>query len=126
MSSFRRGVSRLSPRWYADAGAISIYFASRAHLSAATRAFVDWVGGASGGAVRRQPGMTFPVTGRADEGPNTSVANVPDAEDVVATRKGPLLRSEQPYHPASRYVCNGSTAWIAGAQMGCPRGVECG
>jgi DNA-binding transcriptional LysR family regulator len=34
---------RLVPRWYADAGAISVYFASRAMLPAKTRAFVDWV-----------------------------------------------------------------------------------
>lgn len=34
---------RLAPRWYADAGAISIYFASRTLLPAKTRAFVDWV-----------------------------------------------------------------------------------
>lgn len=34
---------RLVPRWYADAGAISIYFASRTLLPAKTRAFVDWI-----------------------------------------------------------------------------------
>lgn len=34
---------RLVPRWYADAGAISIYFASRSHLPAKTRVFVDWI-----------------------------------------------------------------------------------
>ncbi|WP_225204455.1 LysR family transcriptional regulator [Novosphingobium huizhouense] len=34
---------RLVPRWYADAGAISIYFASRTLLPAKTRVFVDWV-----------------------------------------------------------------------------------
>ncbi len=34
---------RLLPRWYADAGAISIYFASRTLLPGKTRAFVDWV-----------------------------------------------------------------------------------
>ncbi len=34
---------RLVPRWYADAGAISIYFASRNLMPAKTRAFVDWV-----------------------------------------------------------------------------------
>lgn len=33
---------RVLPRWYADAGAISIYHASRA-LPAKTRAFADWV-----------------------------------------------------------------------------------
>lgn len=40
----RGDLVRPLPRWYADAGAISIYFASRAHLPAKTRAFVDWVG----------------------------------------------------------------------------------
>ena len=40
----RGDLVRLLPRWYADAGAISLYFASRAHLPAKTRAFVDWVG----------------------------------------------------------------------------------
>jgi DNA-binding transcriptional LysR family regulator len=39
----RGDLVRLLPRWYADAGAISLYFASRAHLPAKTRAFVDWV-----------------------------------------------------------------------------------
>ncbi|HQT66536.1 MAG: LysR family transcriptional regulator [Rhodospirillales bacterium 20-60-12] len=34
---------RLLPRWHADAGAISIYYASRTLLPAKTRAFVDWV-----------------------------------------------------------------------------------
>ncbi|QDL94348.1 LysR family transcriptional regulator (plasmid) [Paroceanicella profunda] len=34
---------RLVPRWYADAGAISIYYASRTLLPAKTRVFVDWV-----------------------------------------------------------------------------------
>lgn len=34
---------RLVPRWYADAGAISIYHASRRLVPAKTRAFVDWV-----------------------------------------------------------------------------------
>lgn len=34
---------RLLPRWYADAGAISIYYASRALLPAKTRVFVDFV-----------------------------------------------------------------------------------
>jgi DNA-binding transcriptional LysR family regulator len=34
---------RLVPRWYADAGPISIYYASRALLPAKTRAFVDFV-----------------------------------------------------------------------------------
>jgi DNA-binding transcriptional LysR family regulator len=34
---------RLAPRWFADAGAISIYYASRKLLPAKTKAFVDWV-----------------------------------------------------------------------------------
>ncbi|UKK86318.1 LysR family transcriptional regulator [Sphingopyxis sp. BSN-002] len=34
---------RLVPRWYADAGAISVYYASRTLLPGKTRAFVDWV-----------------------------------------------------------------------------------
>jgi DNA-binding transcriptional LysR family regulator len=34
---------RLVPRWYADAGAISIYFASRTLLPGKTRVFVDCV-----------------------------------------------------------------------------------
>jgi DNA-binding transcriptional LysR family regulator len=34
---------RLVPRWYCDAGAISIYHASRKLVPAKTRAFVDWV-----------------------------------------------------------------------------------
>lgn len=34
---------RLLPRWYSDAGAISIYYASRTLLPAKTRAFVDLV-----------------------------------------------------------------------------------
>jgi DNA-binding transcriptional LysR family regulator len=34
---------RLSPRWFADAGAISLYYASRKLLPAKTKAFVDWV-----------------------------------------------------------------------------------
>ncbi|WP_337268170.1 LysR family transcriptional regulator [Oryzifoliimicrobium ureilyticus] len=34
---------RLVPNWYADAGAISIYYASRTLLPAKTRVFVDWV-----------------------------------------------------------------------------------
>lgn len=36
-------LTRLVPRWYSDAGAISIYFASRTLLPAKTRVFVDWV-----------------------------------------------------------------------------------
>ncbi len=39
---------RLVPRWYADAGAISIYYASRTLLPGKTRAFVDWVTDAFG------------------------------------------------------------------------------
>jgi DNA-binding transcriptional LysR family regulator len=34
---------RLVPRWYADAGAISIYYASRTLVPGKTRAFVDWI-----------------------------------------------------------------------------------
>jgi DNA-binding transcriptional LysR family regulator len=34
---------RLVPQWYADAGSISIYYASRTLLPAKTRAFVDYV-----------------------------------------------------------------------------------
>ncbi|CAO4152354.1 LysR substrate-binding domain-containing protein [Methylorubrum extorquens] len=34
---------RVVPRWYADAGAISVYYGSRTLLPAKTRAFVDWV-----------------------------------------------------------------------------------
>jgi DNA-binding transcriptional LysR family regulator len=34
---------RLLPEWYVDAGAISIYYASRAQLPAKTRVFVDFV-----------------------------------------------------------------------------------
>ncbi|KQO96046.1 LysR family transcriptional regulator [Methylobacterium sp. Leaf91] len=34
---------QLVPGWYADAGAISLYYASRTLLPAKTRAFVDWV-----------------------------------------------------------------------------------
>lgn len=37
------GLIRLVPKWYADAGAISIYFASRTLLPGKTRAFVDCV-----------------------------------------------------------------------------------
>lgn len=39
----RGDLVRLVPRWYADAGAISLYYASRTLLPAKTRAFVDWV-----------------------------------------------------------------------------------
>lgn len=34
---------RVVPHWWADAGSISIYYASRTHLPAKTRAFVDFV-----------------------------------------------------------------------------------
>jgi DNA-binding transcriptional LysR family regulator len=34
---------RLVPHWYADAGPISIYYASRTLLPAKTRAFVDFI-----------------------------------------------------------------------------------
>jgi DNA-binding transcriptional LysR family regulator len=34
---------RLVPQWYADAGPISIYYASRTLMPAKTRAFVDFV-----------------------------------------------------------------------------------
>lgn len=34
---------RLLPDWYADAGSISVYYASRDLLPAKTRAFVEWV-----------------------------------------------------------------------------------
>ncbi|MBP2549755.1 DNA-binding transcriptional LysR family regulator [Neorhizobium galegae] len=34
---------RLVPRWYSDAGAISIYYGSRTLIPAKTRVFVDWV-----------------------------------------------------------------------------------
>jgi len=44
LASFERGtLVRLLPDWYVDAGAISLYFPSRAHLPAKTRAFVDFV-----------------------------------------------------------------------------------
>ena len=39
----RRELVRLLPHWYADAGAISIYYATRALLPAKTRVFVDYV-----------------------------------------------------------------------------------
>jgi DNA-binding transcriptional LysR family regulator len=44
LSSIERGqLVRLLPHWYADAGAISIYYATRAQLPAKTRAFVGFV-----------------------------------------------------------------------------------
>ncbi|RKF51094.1 LysR family transcriptional regulator [Paraburkholderia fungorum] len=44
LSSIERGeLVRLLPHWYADAGAISIYYATRALLPAKTRVFVDFV-----------------------------------------------------------------------------------
>jgi DNA-binding transcriptional LysR family regulator len=39
----RGGLIRLLPDWYADAGAISLYYASRTLISAKTRVFVDFV-----------------------------------------------------------------------------------
>uniref|UniRef100_UPI0038CFAEA8 LysR family transcriptional regulator n=1 Tax=Belnapia arida TaxID=2804533 RepID=UPI0038CFAEA8 len=39
---------RLVPRWYADAGAISLYYASRTLVPRKTRVFVDWVTDAFG------------------------------------------------------------------------------
>jgi DNA-binding transcriptional LysR family regulator len=44
LSSFERGeLVRLLPRWYADAGVISIYYSTRTLLPAKTRVFVDFV-----------------------------------------------------------------------------------
>jgi DNA-binding transcriptional LysR family regulator len=37
---------RLVPRWYADVGAISLYYASRKLLPAKARVFIDWIGDA--------------------------------------------------------------------------------
>ncbi|WAJ27169.1 LysR family transcriptional regulator [Antarcticirhabdus aurantiaca] len=34
---------RLIPRWYADAGAITLYYANRTLLPAKTRVFIDWI-----------------------------------------------------------------------------------
>ena len=34
---------RVVPKWYADAGPISLYYASRTLMPAKTRAFVDYV-----------------------------------------------------------------------------------
>lgn len=34
---------RLVPRWYADAGTISVYYASRTLLPGKTRVFIDWL-----------------------------------------------------------------------------------
>ena len=39
----RGALVRLVPQWYADAGPISIYYASRTLLPAKTRVFVDFV-----------------------------------------------------------------------------------
>lgn len=39
----RGALVRLAPQWYADAGAISLYYADRVLLPAKTRAFVDFV-----------------------------------------------------------------------------------
>ncbi|HIH2752132.1 TPA: LysR substrate-binding domain-containing protein, partial [Burkholderia lata] len=42
--SIERGeLSRLLPSWYVDAGAISIYYATRTLLPAKTRVFIDFV-----------------------------------------------------------------------------------
>ena len=38
-----RGLVRLVPQWYADAGPISIYYPTRTLLPAKTRVFVDFV-----------------------------------------------------------------------------------
>ena len=44
LASIERGeLVRLLPRWYADAGAISIYYATRALLPAKTRVFIDFI-----------------------------------------------------------------------------------
>jgi DNA-binding transcriptional LysR family regulator len=44
LSSIEQGeLVRLLPRWYADAGVISVYYATRALLPAKTRVFVDFV-----------------------------------------------------------------------------------
>jgi DNA-binding transcriptional LysR family regulator len=37
------GLVRLLPKWYADLGAISLYYSSRTLLPAKTRAFVDFI-----------------------------------------------------------------------------------
>ena len=39
----RRKLSWLVPKWYSDAGPISLYYASRTLLPAKTRAFIDYV-----------------------------------------------------------------------------------
>ncbi len=39
----RGDLIRLLPDWYADAGTISLYYASRTLISAKTRVFVDFV-----------------------------------------------------------------------------------
>ncbi|WP_322094950.1 LysR family transcriptional regulator [Paraburkholderia bannensis] len=45
--SIERGeLTRVLPRWYVDAGSISIYYATRALLPAKTRVFIDFVAGA--------------------------------------------------------------------------------
>ncbi len=44
LSSIERGqLVRLLPHWYADTGAISIYYATQAQLPAKTRVFIDFV-----------------------------------------------------------------------------------
>jgi DNA-binding transcriptional LysR family regulator len=39
---------RLVPKWYADAGSISLYYASKTLLPAKTRAFIDFLAEAFG------------------------------------------------------------------------------
>jgi DNA-binding transcriptional LysR family regulator len=47
MADIERGdLVRLLPGWYADAGSISLYYASKISLPARTRAFIDFVGDA--------------------------------------------------------------------------------
>jgi DNA-binding transcriptional LysR family regulator len=44
LPELKRGdLIRLLPNWYADAGAISLYYASKTLISAKTRVFVDFV-----------------------------------------------------------------------------------
>lgn len=44
LESLERGeLTRLLPRWYADAGSISLYYSSRTLLPAKTRVFIDFV-----------------------------------------------------------------------------------
>ena len=39
----RGDLVRLIPRWYADAGSISLYYANRTLLPAKTRTFIDFI-----------------------------------------------------------------------------------